>query len=160
MKLIELTRGCFTIVDNKNFEELNEYKWLALGGKKIYAARRVDGIIQYMHRIILGIEDEGFNIQVDHIDGNSLDNRKKNLRVCTVSENQQNKEKQKGIYHSKYKGVSKDSKSKKWVAYITLKKKQIRLGRFLSEKDAAKAYDKAAKKIYGKHANLNFKEKT
>ena len=88
-----------------------------------------------MHREILGKIPEGY--VVDHINRNGLDNRKKNLRICTVSENLLNRPKYRG--HSQYKGVSWHKKSQRWRA--TFRGKDI--GWFLNEKEAAKCYDEA-----------------
>jgi hypothetical protein len=106
-----------------------------------------------LHRDIMG-NPEGF--VVDHVNGNKLDNRKYNLRVCTVAENVRNSVSTTGS--SKYKGVSWDSSRNKWVAQIKFEREQYFLGRFDSEESAAKAYDDAAKDRFGEFARLNFQE--
>lgn len=105
-----------------------------------------------MHREIMQTPME---LQTDHINGNKLDNRKENLRICTCSENQHNKK----IYKnnlSGYKGVYFDKANNCWRALIRINGKKIYLGTFYASKDAAKAYDIAAKKYFGEFAVFNF----
>ena len=95
-----------------------------------------------------------------------MDNRKSNLRICTRSQNNANAQSKTGV--SKYKGVyrSKSKKTRKdgsvhvwyrWCAEIKGNHKRIYIGRFINEDDAGRAYDKAAKELFGEYANLNFK---
>ena len=102
---------------------------------------------------------------VDHINGNGLDNRRENLRIATNSQNHGNRPKQRGNYWSVYKGVYRDSKRLHlgWYACIGSGKtpngvNREYLGRYESEVDAAKAYDKRAKELFGEFAYLNFPE--
>jgi hypothetical protein len=95
---------------------------------------------------------EGF--QCDHIDGNTLNNQKSNLRNVTCQQNGCNKSKCKNLF-SKYKGVSRVKRDKKWQAYITVHQKPIFLGCFTNELDAAVAYNNAAIKYFGEYAKLN-----
>lgn len=121
---------------------------------QIYFARVRKGKKQYLHRLIVNCPD---NMVVDHINGNTLDNRKSNLRICTKLQNQYNQKKHKGKRHSKYKGVTyrKELISKPWEAFIYPNGKHIRLGYFKTELEAAEAYNKAAVEYYGKYAKLN-----
>lgn len=108
-----------------------------------------------MHRLILGITDP--KIHGEHKDGNGLNNRDDNLRICTSSLNHGNRIKQHGNYTSIYKGVCLDSYNKnKYRAYIVKDKKQYQLGHYKNEIDAAKKYDKAARELFGEFACLNF----
>jgi len=93
----------------------------------------------------------------DHINRNGLDNRKANLRPATVSQNLCNRTKRKTKSRSKYKGLEWDKIQRKYKARIQLNNRKIYLGSFNSEIDAAKAYDKAARKYHGDFATPNFK---
>lgn len=95
---------------------------------------------------------------IDHIDHDGLDNRKANLRPATRCQNMYHRKKTAAASRSKYKGVSRRKNSNKWLARIRCEKKSIYLGTFASEIDAAKAYDRAAKKYHGEFASLNFPE--
>jgi len=95
MKEIKLTQGKFAIVDDADYNWLNQWKWYAKicsNGKRIYVARfqRINGkpTTIYMHRIITNCPEDK---EVDHINGDSLDNRRKNLRIVTRSENSNNR---------------------------------------------------------------------
>ena len=91
---------------------------------------------------------------VDHVNGNTLDNRRENLRLATSSENNANRKSKGGT--SLYKGVSKDNSRDKWISSIQVNHKTKHIGRFDDEIDAAKAYDMACYKYYGEFAKLNF----
>lgn len=110
-----------------------------------------------MHKIVLNNPHAKF---VDHINNNGLDNRKENVRLATRAQNNYNRKKYDNNSRSKYKGVSFKKKNRKWSAQIGLNNKMLFLGYFKKEIDAAKKYDKAARKYHGQFANLNFKNKT
>lgn len=92
-------------------------------------------------------------MRVDHIDGNPLNNQRSNLRLATPAQNKHNSRKRKAT-SSIYKGVSKLKNS--WKAQITVHGKTTRLGKFETEKEAALAFDEAARKLQGPFAKLNF----
>jgi len=94
---------------------------------------------------------------VDHINGNGLDNRKANLRLATRRQNQFNRRQRCDAVLSKYKGVTFRKKTNKWLVRIGYCGRRINLGLFDNETDAAKAYDEAAKELFGEFAALNFK---
>jgi hypothetical protein len=155
MKEIILSQGMVTFVDDDDFEELNRFKWCAAkSGNTFYAYRKVSHYITLrMHRQILDLTDP--KIFTDHIDGNGLNNQKENLRICTNQQNQMNSRKHKDG-SSQYKGVYFDKRRQSWTTQIQINGKSIRLGRFKTEKEAAVSYDRAAEKVYGKFAKLNF----
>lgn len=155
VKELPLTKGMVAIVDAEDFEWLNQYKWhVTFHSNKPYARtskwdsqeKKSTGFP--MHRMILSLTD---GRKCDHIDGNTLNNTRKNLRICTAKQNQQNRLPVRGST-SKYLGVSWDKEKKGWAAVI----KGKRLGRFKSEEDAAIVYDVAAQFIYGEFAHRNF----
>lgn len=152
MKFIPLTQGQFAIVDDEGYEELSRRKWCALKGSdgKYRAIRGYDPAV-YMHRQIMNAPK---GMDVDHINHNPLDNQKTNLRICTRSQNNQNKLAHKSA-KSKYKGVHYHKPQKKWMARLALNGKRFTLGAFNNEIDAAKAYNKAATKYFGEYACLN-----
>jgi hypothetical protein len=159
---IPLGEGIYTIVDEDVFYRLSHYKWHLKGCKanKFYAIADVKigpgrTRVVSLHREIMN-NPKGFI--VDHLNNNSLDNRKDNLRPATRSQNRQNAPKRKKNASSQFLGVSFHKEEKKYRARISIKGKRIHLGKFDNEIDAAKAYDAAARKYYGEHARVNFPE--
>ena len=143
MAKIKLKDSVFAIVDDEDFDFLNQWKWHLLGKKSRYAFRNVviDGKRKkiLMHRFV-NKTPEGF--ETDHINHNSLDNRKSNLRTVTKSQNQQSRRRNKKG-SSKYKGVYWHKQHKKWCASIQVNKSRKHLGLFSSQEDAALAYQSA-----------------
>lgn len=156
MKQIPLTQGRVALVDDEDFERLNQFKWCAHKiGNSYYAARHLDRKhLIGMHRQILNVS---IGLVVDHINGDGLDNRRKNLRLCTHAQNLWNTRKhRRKTTTSRFIGVSWWTIGKIWRAVIWANGKQILIGSFHSEQDAAKAYDIKAKEIRGEFAVLNF----
>lgn len=158
MKKIKLTQNQYAIVDDWNYNRLSQWKWYANRTRNLYyyAQRgiRVNGkrsCIQ-MQREIYKLKI-GNKCQIDHIDGNTLNNREINLRKCTSQQNIWNRHRIFG--KSKYKGVLWHKKNRKWTGQIVINYKKIYLGSFVNEAEAAKAYNKAALEYYGKFAKLN-----
>ena len=148
----------YVIVDDEDFERLNKYSWCLFSSSRHfinYASRgiRKNGKTKgvSMHRFILNAPK---GMEVDHINGNGLDNRKENIRICSHAENMRNQKMRKNNI-SGLRGVCWDKKKKEWGANIYLNYKQIRLGSFSDMKDAALAYNEAAKKYHGAFACLN-----
>lgn len=151
VSLIPLTQNACAIVDTKNLRLLNVHRWNLMAQRGLqYARRYVGRKIIYMHREIMNAPN---GMQVDHINGNGLDNRRVNLRICNSSQNQQNARKKKSA-SSQFKGVGRHGK--KWRARICINYKKMYLGRYKSEFMAASAYDQKAVELFCEFANLNF----
>lgn len=150
MKEIQLTKGFKAIVDDEDFALLNRWSWCAKpsGGKANWYA--YNGKFGAMHRLIIKAPP---GLMVDHINGDGLDNRKKNLRLATNSQNQANKKKILNKFG--YKGVSKEKKTGKYFARIKKLGREIYLGMYDDPEKAAIAYNGAAKALFGEHASLN-----
>lgn len=155
MKIIPLTKGLFAKVSDEDFEEISRYNWIANGSSKsksYYAKRRIGEKIVTMHREILGVHDP--KIEIDHINHDTLDNQRHNLRVCTHKQNMGNY--RKPITNtSGYKGVVWESEKRLWIAQIVINGKQTKIGRFKTKEDAAVAYNRKALEIFGEFALLN-----
>ena len=154
MKKIPLTQGKFALVDDADFDRLTRWKWFF--STKGYAVRnfRKDGkmFVVGMHREILSLKKGEIG---DHMNHNKLDNQRENLRKCTNRENCFNQRKSKANCSSRYKGVSYDRRNQKWRAYIQKSKKLTSLGSYHDEKEAAIAYNEAAKTMFGAYAYVN-----
>jgi hypothetical protein len=162
MKEISLTRGKVALVDDEDFEWLNQWNWCyrtPKSGKNAmgYAIRMTqkDHVRTriHMHRLIMNTPPE---LEVDHINGNRIDNQKSNLRNCTHQQNIFNKT---NLWNntSGYRGVSLYY-SKYWVARITINVKISHIGTYKTAEEAAHAYDIKAVKCFGEFAGLNFPE--
>lgn len=138
MKKIQLTNGGFAVIDDRDFNLVNKYKWLKTSHN--YAGTTVLPRI-YMHRLINNTP-EGFD--TDHINRNTLDNQRNNLRTCGKGLNAINTNLRK-TNTSGHKGISWDKKMKKWQAYIWKEYKKIHLGYFTDIKKAIKARLEAEK---------------
>jgi hypothetical protein len=153
-KEIQLNKGTITIVDNDDYEYLNQWKWYLLKSHTNYYAirsSRPDNKLIQLHRIVIKAKQGEI---VDHINGDKLDNRKVNLRICTHAQNNQNRKISK-LNKSGYNGVSWSIKNKRWVAQIACEKKKIHLGYYKDLIEAAKVFNQAAKKYHGEFAKLN-----
>lgn len=163
MKEIALTRGLLTLVDDEDYEPLSLYRWhAAVWRSNTYAARRqylgggrAAGQFLYitLHRQLLGLPP-GDPRQVDHVNGDGLDNRKANLRLATQLQNRHNARSLGGA--SRFIGVCRVSSSATWRAQVGHDGRTEHLGCFDSEEAAARAYDAAASRLFGEFARLNF----
>jgi len=151
LKQIELSKGKFAIVDDRDFEYLNSFCWhLTSNG---YAARRIGyrGPIVLMHRDILKAPK---GLTVDHINHNKIDNRRKNIRLATYVQNGANRRK---IYgNTPYKGVHFSKLEQKYKAYLDHDNRRLYLGTYDTAEEAARAYDKEAFKLKGEFSLQNF----
>lgn len=159
MKMIPLSMGRVAMVGDDDYEELSKYKWsISTGSQKdsyyAYRTERVNGKDKpiAMQRQIMNCP---IGMIVDHINHNTLDNRKDNLRVVT---NQQNSCNRRGWKNSRsgYKGVTWYSHNRGWRSQITINGKVIVIGYFFNPLEAALAYDRAAVEYHGEYAYLNF----
>lgn len=149
MKQIKLTQGKFALVDDADFEWLNQWKWYCEPhGKTFYAVRRsfIDGKKQTirMHRLIMNAPD---NMLVDHKMGNGLDNRRSELRLCTDTQNKYNRGKSKN--KTGFKGAYWQKQIGRWYSRIRVNGKDKYLGTFSTAEQAAEAYKIAAIKYHG-----------
>lgn len=149
MKEIMLTRGQVALVDDGDYAWLSRWKWCARKGRsgKFYAARSQRHKTVLMHRVIIGAKEEE---EVDHKKGNTLDNRRRNLRLCTPTQNKRNSRLRKDST-SGYKGVTFNKSTQKWHAQINMF-----LGSYSTPEAAARAYDTKAVELFGEFARPNF----
>jgi hypothetical protein len=155
MKEIPLTQGKVALVDDDDFAYLSQFKWYAQKNfNTFYAQRhvRVNGR-QYhisMHRVVACTS---VGMHTDHIDGNGLNNTKANLRSCTNRENHYNTARP-ITATLPYKGISRANS--KWRASLQVDRKLVYIGVFPTMEEAARAYDRRAKELWGEYARLNF----
>jgi hypothetical protein len=169
MREIKLTHGHVAMVDDDDFEKINQFRWRVWNVKgQMYAVRSISqrpktALTVLMHRVIMNVDES--SIEIDHIDHNGLNNQKLNLRKATRSQNARNKRSLKGSTsnylgvffhdHEKNKLGTIVTRKKKWCARIGFDGKSYNLGRYNTEIEAARAYNEAAKKHHGEFANLN-----
>lgn len=146
-RAVPLTDGKYALVDEEDYERVMEYTW---GYTK--SGYGHNSTLGRLHRFIMNCPK---GMVVDHINHDTLDNRKSNLRVCTQQQNLMNMKCKGGT--SNYKGVSWSNRYKKWLCQIKYNYGNKVIGKYTSEIEAARAYDEAAKKIQGRFAYLNFK---
>lgn len=157
MKKIKLSQNLYAIVDDEDFGMLNQFKWSACKQRNTHYATRAIKLADgkwtsiKMHRLIMRTSK---GIQIDHINGNGLDNQKKNLRFCSNAENARNRGAQTNST-TKYKGVFWDKYHKKWTARIQVNYKNVFLGYFKNITDAIFAYNQASVNYFGRFAKLN-----
>jgi hypothetical protein len=152
-KTIQLTQGKVAIVDDADYDRLNAFRWYASNGRSGHYASRCPGRNRIpMHREVMGASAGQV---VDHKNGNTLDNRRENLRLCLVKNNAHN-QKRHSNNSSGYKGVHWHSRVKKWAASIMYELQAKHLGYFKDPRDAAEAYDRAALHHFGEYAFTNF----
>jgi len=141
MRKIKLTKNQYALVDNDDYDFINKWKWYAMKQPNTYYAcrdvrRRGKKRTLWMHRLI---NKTPRKLKTDHINGNGIDNRKKNLRTATHQQNMINSVRRKKLY-SKYRGVTWHKRNQVWMAQITMNYKNVYLGDFKTEKAASNAY--------------------
>ena len=155
MKRIPLTKGKYALVDDEDFDWLTgNWKWHLSHGYAQTNFRPLDDerFTMKLHRLLISVP-KGY--EIDHINGNGLDNQRSNLRLCTHQENMRNRPKNKN--KSGYKGVYRNHA--KWHAAIKHNGKKIYLGNFSKPEDAAKVYDLKAKELFGEFAMFSSNNK-
>ena len=159
MKEINLSKANkTTMVDDDIFEIAKDFQWgVFKKGKYLYAVSYPKNKRIFLHHLVAGKPKKGF--VVDHINHNTLDNRRENLRVVTLLQNRLNSKKSdKKLYP--YKGIgfrkSLAHKNKPWFAVITVDKKKIVRGNFRTPEEAARKYDELARMYFGEFAFQNF----
>jgi len=150
MKKISLGNGLFAKIDDDDFEKVSKCLWHI--SKSNYASATIKSKSVFMHRLIMKPPK---NMVVDHKDGDRLDNQKSNLRICTQQENVFNQLKHCRTTSSQFKGVHWCNKTEKWLSKIRHKNKLYRLGEFIIEEQAARAYNIASEILRGEFGKPN-----
>lgn len=156
-KKIFLSNGQFAVVDDEDYEQLSKYRWHAQPRRRttyaittFHMSEKSSSIS--MHRMIMKPPSK---LEVDHIDSNGLNNQRSNLRLATRSQNMRNTRVFKKNQSSRYRGVVRRNRKKPWQVQIRVRGKKIYIGSYATEKEAARAYNKAAQKYHGDFAILN-----
>lgn len=154
MDYFYLSNGKKVLVDAEDYEKVIAIDWkyqLHKGKEYVRVQRWVEGknVTTYLHSFLMN------GRMVDHINGNGLDCRKQNMRVCSKKQNNMNRSKAKNNT-SGYKGAYWRKDRSTWQSRISVEGKNVHLGYFPNSEDAARAYDKAARSYYGEFGKLNF----
>lgn len=159
MRLIPLTRSKAAVVDDEDYAKLSKYNWCVLDARGLLYAKRGDSgnATVLMHRAILGL-GPGDRRQVDHVDGNGLNNQRSNLRLANDTLNHANARPrvQRVPKSSRFKGVSWSTRDRYWLAIVQSGGKRVYVGYFKDEEAAARAYDEHARREFGEYARTNF----
>lgn len=149
---VSLTQGLFAVVDAGDVDAVSRFKWSVNVGSRghRYAVALDGGVRVWMHRLLTSAPD---GMVVDHIDGDGLNNRRENMRVCTQAQNAMNRT---SIRHpAGRKGLRYDPQSGHWAARVAISGKRPWLGTFETEAEARDAYNEAAQRLHGEFALLN-----
>lgn len=155
---IPLSQGLVAVIDFDDFEKVRGFKWYAQKmGRCVYAHRNVPIGDKHttisLHRFLTGCPP---GMEINHINGDGLDNRRENLQIVTHQQNAFAKCQKRKDATSKYRGVTWNKQHNCWQAKIRHCGKDSHLGWFDSEEDAARAYDAKAIELFGEHAAPNF----
>lgn len=152
---LRLPSGDIVLIDTADYSRVARFKWKVCRSHRglKYAACSAGKKMIFLHRLLLRVRKPKV---VDHANGNGLDNRRKNLRSCSFSQNKQNGRayRKRAAIHSRFKGVS--FSGGRWVAHIQKNNKLFYLGAYSTERDAARVYDFYAAKKFGRFAKFNF----
>lgn len=147
---IPLTKGKVALVGEADYYKIMFINFHCLPAK--HTTYAITGRGRLLHRIIMGIEDRP-EIEIDHVDGDGLNNVRTNLRLATKTQNQHNAK-----ARGDYRGVTFNKREQKFKARIQCGLTRLTVGTFDTAEEAAKAYDKRAKQLHGAFARLNFPE--
>ena len=156
MPYIQLSQGLSAFVDLQDYERVSQHKWSSHNGLYAYRSlprNKQPQKHQLLHRFIL---DAPESHRVDHIDGNGLNNSRKNLRLCAHWENLHNRISPKLPSSSQYRGVSFHKASGLWRGFVQRRGRRIFHAYFKSEREAAETRDFVARQLIGDFAVLNF----
>jgi len=147
------------LIDEQDTDVAGPWKWRVTHNGYVY--RNSWGAVQvkiYLHRAIMRVTHASREVEVDHINHDKLDNRRENLRLCTRSLNNAARLGNRKRKYSDYRGVTyaKSKKTKPWKAQIGYRGKNVNIGRYKTEEEAAKSYDKEARRLFGEFARPNF----
>jgi hypothetical protein len=162
VKEIPLTQGMTAVVDDEDYARVSRYSWRAKrkrDGRTTYAyatiasvSSRTGRVDVALHRLVM---DAPADRQIDHIDGDGLNNRRANLRLATHAQNQANRNKQ-ANNRSGFKGVYKTTGSESWQSILRFNRHNYGIKTCKTKEEAARWYDRAARVVHGEFANLNF----
>lgn len=152
MKIIKITKGKEVLVDDEDFEYLNQFKWYFNGRYALHTTGGRKNPKKIRMHVLINKTPSGYD--TDHINGNGLDNRKENLRTATHAENMMNTDKWK-TNTSGYKGVHWNKSKKKWIVKFNMNKKEKYIGSFDDINIAIAAYDNAILQYRGEFGRVN-----
>lgn len=155
MRTLLLTTGESALLSEADYARVSKHVWWCDGRYAVRALPRQgrkNSPLEAMHIFLLGKRP---GKEIDHKDGDGLNNSRSNLRWSTHAQNLANRPKPKGCFTSRFKGVSWHSQRGKWRAYVKVNYKQVSLGLWDNEEDAARAYNNSAPKFFGRFAKLN-----